>query len=170
MLFLVTCATIAGITVAMGTALIASTYDNLMNYLQALFSIFNAPLFATFILAMFWKRMSAAAGWAGLVAGTLGAVAVFVLAETGVLDLPGQGASFIGAGVAFAVDIVVSVVVTVFTRPVPQERLVGLVYSLTPKEDRRHSTTGEDAGWYRSPLLLGIGVLALTAVLNIIFG
>ncbi|MBY8852576.1 Na+/galactose cotransporter, partial [Saccharothrix sp. MB29] len=99
----------------------------------------------------------------------LAAVLVFVLAETGVLDLPGQGASFVGAGVAFAVDIVVSVVVTVFTRPVPEERLRGLVYSLTPKEDRRHSTTGDDSGWYRSPAVLGAGVLVITVVLNIIF-
>lgn len=163
-------ATIGGTVVAIGTAFLAAGYGNIMDYIQALFSFFNAPLFATFILAMFWKRMSAAAGWAGLVAGTVAAVAVFVLAETGVLDLPGQGASFLGAGVAFAVDIVVSVVVTSFTRPVPEERLVGLVYSLTPKSDRVHSTTGEDAGWYRSPLLLGIGVLVLTFVLNIIFG
>ncbi|HEX6341808.1 sodium:solute symporter family protein, partial [Umezawaea sp.] len=128
-------ATIGGTIIAIGTAFIASGYGNIMDYIQALFSFFNAPLFATFILAMFWKRMSAAAGWAGLVAGTVAAVAVFVLAETGVLDLPGQGASFLGAGVAFAVDIVVSVVVTSFTRPVPEERLVGLVYSLTPKSD-----------------------------------
>ena len=49
----------------MFTALIASTYDNLMNYLQALFSIFNAPLFATFIIGMFWKRMTPAAGYLG---------------------------------------------------------------------------------------------------------
>ena len=48
--------------------------------------------------------------------------------------------------------------------------VVGLVYSLTPKKDRSHSTTGEDAGWYRSPALLGGGVLALTTVLYIIFG
>ncbi|MEU4740178.1 sodium:solute symporter family protein [Actinosynnema sp. NPDC023658] len=163
-------ATIGGTVVAVGTAFLAAGYGNIMDYIQALFSFFNAPLFATFILAMFWKRMSAAAGWAGLVAGTVAAVAVFVLAETGVLDLPGQGASFLGAGVAFVVDILVSVAVTSVTRPVPEERLVGLVYSLTPKQDRKHSTTGDDAGWYRSPLLLGIGVLVLTFVLNIIFG
>jgi solute:Na+ symporter, SSS family len=163
-------ATIGGTVIAIGTAFIASGYGNIMDYIQALFSFFNAPLFATFILAMFWKRMSAAAGWSGLVAGTLAAMVVFLLAETGVVDLPGQGASFVGAGAAFVVDIVVSVVVTMFTRPVPEERLVGLVYSLTPKEDRRHSTTGDDAGWYRSPVLLGVGVLALTVVLNIIFG
>ncbi|CCH34560.1 sodium:solute symporter family protein [Actinosynnema sp. NPDC047251] len=163
-------ATIGGTLIAIGTAFLAAGYGNIMDYIQALFSFFNAPLFATFILAMFWKRMSAAAGWIGLVSGTLAAVAVFVLAETGVVDLPGQGASFVGAGAAFAVDIVVSVVVTTFTRPVPEERLVGLVYSLTPKESRKHSATGADAGWYRSPVLLGIGVLVLTAVLNIIFG
>ena len=63
-------ATIAGLVVAMGTALIASTYDNLMNYVQALFSIFNAPLFAVFIIGMFWKRMTPWAGFWGLVAGT----------------------------------------------------------------------------------------------------
>ncbi|MFT7840142.1 sodium:solute symporter family protein [Saccharothrix sp. BKS2] len=162
-------ATMGGTVVAIGTAFIAAGYGNIMDYIQALFSFFNAPLFATFILAMFWKRMSAAAGWIGLVAGTLAAVLVFVLAETGVLDLPGQGASFIGAGAAFVVDIVVSVAVTLVTKPVPEERLRGLVYSLTPKEDRKHSTTGDDAGWYRSPALLGAGVLVLTVVLNIIF-
>ncbi|WP_309113942.1 sodium:solute symporter family protein [Saccharothrix sp.] len=163
-------ATIGGTLVAIGTAFLAAGYGNIMDYIQALFSFFNAPLFATFILGMFWKRMSAAAGWTGLVAGTLAAVVVFVLAETGAVDLPGQGASFVGAGAAFVVDIVVSVAVTMWTRPVPEERLVGLVWSMTPKENRRHSTTGEDAGWYRSPALLGIGVLVLTVVLNIVFG
>ncbi|HWO59163.1 MAG TPA: sodium:solute symporter family protein [Umezawaea sp.] len=166
-------ATIGGTIIAIGTAFIASGYGNIMDYIQALFSFFNAPLFATFILGMFWKRMSAAAGWIGLVAGTLGAVAVFVMADPkllGVLDLPGQGASFVGASVAFVLDIVVSVIVTMFTKPVPEKQLGGLVYSLTPKADRTHSTTGDDAGWYRSPALLGGGVLVLTTALYIIFG
>ena len=90
-----------------------------MNYLQTLFGFFNAPLFATFILGMFWKRMTATAGWIGLVSGTLAAVLVAFLSEdafgsasTGVLHLGGQGASFVAAGAAFVVDIVVSVVVT----------------------------------------------------------
>ncbi|GAA2684543.1 MULTISPECIES: sodium:solute symporter family protein [Actinosynnema] len=162
-------ATIGGTVIAIGTAFLAAGYGNIMDYIQSLFSFFNAPLFATFILGMFWKRMSAAAGWIGLVAGTLAAVLVFALAETGVLDLPGQGASFLGAAAAFVVDIVVSVVVTLFTKPVPQERLPGLVYGLTPKGDLAHGTQGEDAGWYRSPALLGGGVLLLTAVLNVVF-
>ena len=70
--------TIGGLVVAMGTALIASTYDNLMNYVQALFSIFNAPLFATFIIGMFWRRMTPWAGFWGLVAGTIAAAVTWI--------------------------------------------------------------------------------------------
>ncbi|NKY99165.1 sodium:solute symporter family protein [Nocardiopsis alborubida] len=154
---------------AVGTAFIASGYSNLMDYLQQLFSFFNAPLFATFILGMYWKRMTPHAGWSGLAAGTLAAVGVFLLAETGVLALSSQGASFVGAGAAFVVDILVSVVVTMFTRPKPDSELVGLVHSLTPRESRRASTTGEDSGWYRRPWLLAGIALAIVVVLNIIF-
>ncbi|EHK88683.1 SSS sodium solute transporter [Saccharomonospora azurea SZMC 14600] len=161
--------TVIATVLAIGTAFIAASYANLMDYLQQLFSFFNAPLFATFILGMFWKRMTPTAGWTGLVSGTAAAVGVFLLAETGVWDLPGQGASFVGAGAAFVVDIVVSVAVTYATQPKPEAQLVGLVYSLTPKEDLKHSTTGEDAGWYRRPGLLAGIVLAVTILFNIIF-
>jgi len=154
---------------AIGTAFIASTYANLMDYLQQLFSFFNAPLFATFILGMFWRRMTPAAGWIGLVSGTASAIVVFVLTESGVWTLPGQGGAFVGAGAAFVVDIVVSVAVTMVTRPKPAEELVGLVWSLTPKESRQREVTGEDAGWYRNPGVLAGIVLAITIVLNIIF-
>ncbi|MFC0622652.1 sodium:solute symporter family protein [Kribbella deserti] len=162
--------TVGGTIVAIGTAAIAAGYSNLMDYLQQLFSFFNAPLFATFILGMFWKRMTPAAGWIGLVSGTATAVLVFVLAETGVLDLPGQGASFIGAGAAFVVDIVVSVVVSLVTRPKPDSELAGLVYSLTPKADRSEVAGEGDGGWYRKPTLLAGIALAMTIVLNIVFG
>ena len=67
-------ATVGATVTAIGTALIASGYTNLMDYLQTLFGFFNAPLFATFILGMFWKRMTPTAGWTGLVSGTLAAV------------------------------------------------------------------------------------------------
>src|SRR3954449_5835660 len=115
-------ATVGATVVAIGTALIASGYSNLMDYLQTLFGFFNAPLFATFILGMFWKRMTPTAGWAGLVSGTLAAVAVAFLSEDafgsgslGVLPLSGQGASFVAAGAAFVVDIAVSVAVSMVT-------------------------------------------------------
>ncbi|MFB9905914.1 sodium:solute symporter family protein [Allokutzneria oryzae] len=162
-------ATVGGMVVAIFTAFIASGYGNIMDYIQTLFSFFNAPLFATFILAMFWKRMTPAAGWIGLVAGTLAAVSVDVMASNEIIVLAGQGPAFVGAGAAFVVDILVSVLVSLVTTPKPEKELVGLVYSLTPKADRSHSVTGEDAGWYRSPTTLGVGVLVLTAVLSLIF-
>ena len=65
--------TVAGVLIGIGTAFIAAGYSNIMNYIQALFSYFNAPLFATFIIAMFWKRTTPWAGFWGLVAGTVGA-------------------------------------------------------------------------------------------------
>ncbi|HJQ48072.1 MAG TPA: sodium:solute symporter family protein [Amycolatopsis sp.] len=154
---------------AIGTAFIASTYSNLMDYLQTLFSFFNAPLFATFILGMFWKRMTPAAGVWGLVTGTASAVTVFALNKADVFTLPGQGASFVAAIAAFVVDIVVSVVLTYATKPKAEEELVGLVYSLTPRDSLRASTTGEDAGWYRNPGVLAGIALAITILLNIAF-
>ncbi|GDY32430.1 sodium:solute symporter family protein [Gandjariella thermophila] len=161
--------TVVGTIIAMGTAFIAGGYSNLMDYVQSLFSFFNAPLFATFILGMFWKRMTPAAGWSGLVLGTVAAILVDLLNKVGVLNLAGQGASFVGASAAFVVDIAVSVAVSLATRPKPEAELAGLVWSLTPKEARRHETTGENAGWYRSPAVLAGIVAVLAIVLNVIF-
>ena len=161
-------ATVGATIIAIFTAIIASSYSNLMDYLQQLFSFFNAPLFATFILGMFWKRMTATAGWVGLVAGTLSAVIVFLMNETGVISLSGQGASFVAAGVAFVVDIVLSIVVSKFTAPKPVTELAGLVYSETPK-DTLTDANAHLLPWYRRPVLMaGIG-LALVIALNIIF-
>lgn len=160
--------TVVATFAAVGTAFIAAGYSNLMDYLQQLFSFFNAPLFATFILGMFWKRMTAAAGWIGLVAGTLSAVTVFVLSETGVLDLPGQGSAFLAAGAAFVVDIAVSVVVSLRTAPKPAAELVGLVYGLTPKEDLQDPRDRDEA-WYQRPGLMAGIALVLIIILNIVF-
>jgi SSS family solute:Na+ symporter len=168
-------ATVGATVIAIGTALIASGYTNLMDYLQTLFGFFNAPLFATFILGMFWKRMTPTAGWAGLVSGTLAAVSVALLSEDafgaaslGVIPLSGQGASFVAAGAAFVVDIVVSVLVSRVTEPKRVSELAGLVYSETPKEQR----TDPEAHllpWYRSPTKLAGISLVMVIILNVIF-
>jgi solute:Na+ symporter, SSS family len=157
--------TVIGCLLAIGTAFIASSYSNLMDYIQSLFSFFNAPLFAIFILGLFWKRMTGTAGWTGLVAGTISAVTVERLVSYGVLELSSQAGSFVGASAAFVVGIVVGVVVSLATQPKPDAELVGLVWALTPKADRNHTTTGSDAGWYRSPAVLGTLVLVMTAAL-----
>ena len=168
-------ATVAATAIAIFTATLASNFSNIMDYLQVLFGFFNAPLFATFILGMFWKRMTATAGWVGLVAGTLSAVLVAFLTEdafgswsTGVIPLAGHGAAFLAASTAFVVDIVLSVVVSLATQPKPVEELRGLVYSETPKDER---TDPNEAGypWYRRTLPLAGVALAMVIVLNVIF-
>jgi SSS family solute:Na+ symporter len=162
--------TVIGCLLAIGTAFIASGSQNLMDYIQTLFSFFNAPLFAIFILGLFWKRMTGPAGWTGLVGGTAAAITIDRLVAGGVIVITPQAGAFIGAAAAFVVGVLIAVVVSMFTTPKTDEELRGLVWSLTPKETRTHETTGEDAGWYRSPATLGGIVVALTVVLYVVFG
>ena len=150
------------------TAFIASKFENLMDYLQQLFSMFNAPLFATFIVGMLWKRATATAGWIGLVSGTLAALTLNILHWTHLLNLPGQGLAFLAAGAAFTTDLVVTVVVSLVTRPKPDSELVGFVYSLTPKEHRADPKSTELA-WFRRPVPLAIRSAVLVLLLNTIF-
>ena len=154
--------------VAIFTALIASTYSNLMDYLQQLFSMFNAPLFATFIIGMFWKRATNHGGWAGLTAGTLAALAVNILNWNHIVSFPGQGAAFLAAGIAFAVDVVVTVAVSLVTAPRPDSQLKGFVYSLTPASERRDPAAGELA-WFRRPAPLALLSGGLVILLNLVF-
>jgi SSS family solute:Na+ symporter len=160
--------TVAGCVLAIGTAFLAGSYSNLMDYIQSLFSFFNAPLFAVFILGLFWKRMSGTAGWTGLVAGTVSAVTVDVLVRTGVIPISSQAGAFVGASAAFVIGIAVSAVVTMMTAPKPEAELVGLTWSLTPRADRGGKGTGEDAGWYRSPVLLAVVVGVITVALYLV--
>jgi solute:Na+ symporter, SSS family len=161
-------ATVGGVLIAIGTAFIAKGYSNIMNYVQLLFSYFNAPLFATFIIGMFWRRATGWAGLAGLVAGTLGAFITHELYTWGSVHFgSAQSANFGGAIVAFIAAAVVMVAVSLATQPKPQEQLRGLVWGLprdTPEDD---FLRGDDA-WYRSPWLLAGGALILLVVLNII--
>ncbi len=154
--------------VAIFTALIASTYSNLMDYLQQLFSMFNAPLFATFIIGMFWRRATNHGGWAGLTAGTLAALAVNILNWNHIVSFPGQGAAFLAAGIAFAVDVVVTVAVSLVTAPRPDSQLKGFVYSLTPASERRDPAAGELA-WFRRPVPLALLSGGLVILLNLVF-
>jgi SSS family solute:Na+ symporter len=162
--------TVGGIVLAIATALLASTYSNLMNYLQALFSIFNAPLFATFIIGMFWKRMTSAAGLWGLIAGTLTALIAYVGYKF--LDVFSFGSdldeSFWGAGAAFVVDAVVTVAVTLVTKPKPEEELDGLVWGKAVT-DAKGAIVGRQQRWWESPALLGGAAITLGLLLTIIF-
>ena len=170
--------TIVGIIIGIGTAFIASQFSNIMNYIQALFSFFNAPVFATFIIGMFWKRMTPWAGFFGLVSGFLAAlafqyligpnIAYFYAGQTFEGEINAQMVNFYGAITAFAVDAVVTVVVTLFTAPRPVEELRGLVWGV-PDPDAGDPHEGYVRKWYESPKLLGFTALGIVLVLSLIF-
>src|SRR3954466_16111917 len=114
-------ATVVGLLISVATAFIAKGYTNIMNYVQLLFSYFNAPLFATFIIAMFWRRTTPWAGFWGLIAGFLGAFITHEMYSFGWIDLGSElAASFVGAIVAFLADAVVTVGVSLVTQPKPE--------------------------------------------------
>jgi solute:Na+ symporter, SSS family len=163
--------TIVGILISVFTAFIAKGYSNIMNYIQTLFSIFNAPLFATFIIAMFWKRATAWGGFFSLVAGTAAAYIVNRLNAYHTIFHFGSAlsASFWQAIIAFVADAIVLVVVSLVTEPKPTEDLRGLVWGLTRKEEKEVNEDPRDKLWWRSPALLGGVAIGILVVLNIIF-
>ncbi len=171
--------TVVGIVIGIGTAFIASGYSNIMNYIQLLFSYFNAPLFATFIIAMFWKRASPWAGIAGLATGTLGAAVTHFAAYHIGYFYPGgsvlahskinaQMANFYGAIVAFVADAVVTVLVSLVTRPKPVSELGGLVWGI-PDPDAPDPGSVPKPKWWASPKVLGATSAGIVIVLSVIF-
>ncbi|MET8183043.1 sodium:solute symporter family protein [Streptomyces sp. NPDC005336] len=162
--------TAVGVGIGMGTAFIASSFSNIMNYLQTLFSFFNVPLFCVFIIGMFWKRATAAAGFWGLLTGTVAAmINYFWLYKNGVVSIPSdQGANFVSAIVAFVVGGVVMVGVSLFTKPKPVETLAGLVYGTTAPGVAEPAAAGDEA-WYRRPAVLGLAAIILAALCYIPF-
>ncbi|RZT80728.1 SSS family solute:Na+ symporter [Micromonospora violae] len=160
-------ATVAAVVVGIGTAFIAAGFSNIMNYIQALFSVFNAPLFATFIVGMFWKRMTALAGFWSLLLGTLVSLSLYLLYKGGVVDFNSDlEESFWGAGLAFVTAVVVAAIITPLTAPKRDEELRGLVYGMGGV-DLKGDVLAGDAAWYRSPVLLGLIAVALAALFYI---
>jgi SSS family solute:Na+ symporter len=171
-------ATIGGIALSVATAYMTTKFNNIMDMLQLVFAFVNAPLFATFLLGMFWRRTTGHGAFTGLLSGTLAA------AFHHGLTLPhGSGVGIKGGWLgsvmhtypsemaqnfwtaiwAWTTCFVVTIVVSLLTKPRPAEELRGLVYSLTerPKDE------GEP--WFRRPGPLAVVVLAMTLVLNLIF-
>jgi SSS family solute:Na+ symporter len=172
--------TVVGILIGIGTAFIASGYSNIMNYIQLLFSFFNAPLFATFILAMFWKRTTPWAGIAGLAAGTIGAAVMHLVGyhigyfyphqvyDPTHATINAQMLNFYGAIAAFVADLVVTVLVSLATKPKPVSELGGLVWGVHDPNAPDPASVPKPV-WWKSPKLLGGGALGIVLVLSIIF-
>jgi SSS family solute:Na+ symporter len=169
--------TVVGILISMGTAYVVLGFNNIMDTLQLVFSIVNAPLFATFLLGMFWKRSTGHAAFTGLVSGTLAAVlhhglTVPASTATGIhggwlhvvhVYPSAMALNFYQAIIAFTVNFVLTVIISLMTKPRPESELVGLVYSLTPKPVEHHMA------WYARPSVIAVGLLVMGIGLNIIF-
>jgi SSS family solute:Na+ symporter len=172
-------ATIGGVLLSIGAAYVARSFNNIMDVLQLVFAFVNAPLFATFALGMFWRRATGHGAFTGLASGTLAAAVHHGLtlpagAGVGVKGgyfgllhaFPSELAqTFWTAITAFTTCAVVSILVSLATRPRPADELRGLVYSLTPR-------VGADdylLPWYSRPKVLAVLVLVATLILNVVF-
>jgi solute:Na+ symporter, SSS family len=170
-------ATVFGIALSVAAAYAATRFNNIMDFLQLVFAFVNAPLFATFLLGMFWKRTTGHAAFSGLLSGTLAAavhhgLTLPVGAVAGIKGgwlatvhtYPSEMAqNFWTAIWAWSVCMVITILVSLVTHPRKEEDLVGLVYSLTKR------TSEGNLSWYQRPEALGIAVLVLALILNIIF-
>ena len=165
-------ATVGGTLLSIGAAYLATLYNNLMDLLQLVFGFVNAPLFATFLLGMFWKRATANGAFTGLVTGTLAAAAThgLTLAEgkggwLGVLhEFPSVMAqNFWIAIFAWTACFLVTIAVSLAGRPRPESELEGLVYGVTPIPRQT------DVVWYMRPGWLAAVAGALCLVLNLMF-
>jgi solute:Na+ symporter, SSS family len=170
-------ATIFGIAISVAAAYVATRFNNIMDMLQLVFAFVNAPLFATFLLGMFWRRATGHGAFTGLLAGTLAAALHhgLTLPQGAVAGVKGgwfaalhtypseMAQNFWTAIYAWTTCFVVTILVSLATKPRRDEELVGLVYSLTKRPEEGH------LAWYQRPAVLGVLVLALTAALNVIF-
>ncbi len=170
-------ATVGGIALSIAAAYVAGAFNNIMDFLQLIFAFVNAPLFATFALGMFWKRSTGHGAFWGLVAGTVGAALHhgLTLARGSVPGVKGGyfatlhlyrselAQTFYTATTAFLTCFVVTIAISLATRPRAEHELRGLVYSLTPRpaDDSRR--------WTQRPAVLASVVLGMTLLLNVLF-
>jgi SSS family solute:Na+ symporter len=164
--------TIIGILLSIFTAYVARGFNSIMDLLQLVFSFVNAPLFATFFLGMFWKKTSSNGAFWGLLSGTVAAALTYSLTMAegkggSIANLhtfySGTSQAFNIAWISFVVCFVVTALISFVTKPKPENELVGLVYSLTPRQRDKNRI------WYKNPIWLAVIVLLITLFFNILF-
>ena len=172
-------ATVVGILASVVAAYAATRFNNINDILQLVFSFVNGPLFATFLLGMFWKRTTSHAAFYGLLIGTLAAAAHYGLTLPSDA-VPGIKGGFLGAVlhvypsemalnfwtaiVAWTSCFLSTLVISLFTkRTKTDDELRGLVYSLTPRQ------SDAAMAWYKRPVTLGVLILVVSTILNVIF-
>jgi len=170
--------TVVGILLSIVCAYLVSRWSNAMDIIQLVFGFVNAPLFATFLFGMFWKRTTSTGAFFGLLGGTATS-ALFHSLTSAVGNTPGIKGGYLSvlhvfpsdmaqnfwlASFAFTVCFVLPLVISLATRRTKtDEELKGLVYSLTPK------LKDDEQAWYLRPAVLGVVLLAACVILNVIF-
>jgi solute:Na+ symporter, SSS family len=164
--------TILGVLISVGTAYLVMSFASIMDYVQALFSFFIAPLFGTVILGMLWKRASPAGGFWGLLAGTFSSIGMWawVKADHDALRYVAlsphardMAENMYRALWSWIVCVLVTVVVSYATKPKPDSELTGLVYGVTaiPQE--------VDVPLYHRSAFWAVVITVVFVVLNILF-
>ncbi|HTD56644.1 MAG TPA: sodium:solute symporter family protein [Silvibacterium sp.] len=164
--------TFIGVLISVGTAYLVQHAASIMDYVQGLFSFFIAPLFGTVILGMMWKRATKAAGFWGLLAGTCTAIGLFLwvhfdpsalryVALSG--DAKGLAEDMYRALWSWLVCVIVTVLVSLATKPKPVSELEGLVYGVVPLP------VEHDDHWYQKPIVWAAVIAVLFVILNVIF-
>ncbi len=164
--------TIAGVLVSIGTAYLVMEFKSIMDYVQALFSFFIAPLFGTVLLGMLWKRATPAGGFWGLLTGTVSSIGMWAWVKLNPAALSivalspnakDMAENMYRALWSWIVCVVVTVVVSMLTQPLPESKLVGLVYGCTEVPSEGHLAL------YQRPVFWAGLVAVFFVVLNIIF-
>ena len=164
--------TIVGVLISVGTAYLVMQFASIMDYVQALFSFFIAPLFGTVVLGMLWKRATGSGGFWGLLCGTLSSIGMWAWVKVDPTalryvalspDAKALAQDMYQALWSFLVCVVVTVAVSLATKPVPDSELTGLVYGMT-----QIPSVG-DVPLYQKPLFWAGVVTVVFIALNIIF-
>jgi solute:Na+ symporter, SSS family len=164
--------TILGVLISIGTAYLVMQFLSIMDYVQALFSIFIAPLFGTVLLGMLWKRATPQAGFWGLLAGTLSSIVMFLWVEFDHSALryialspraKDMAENMYRALWSWIICVLVTVLVSIRTKPKRESELVGLVYGATqvPSEG--------SLPFYHRPLFWAGFVITVFIIVNVIF-
>src|SRR5277367_2788293 len=169
--------TIIGMLVSIGAAYLVQHAAGIMDYVQALFSFFIAPLFGTVILGMLWKRATHWGGFLGLLAGTVSSIGMWVYTTFGTVEHKAYALSRVALSVnakpmaenlyralwSWIICVLVTVLVSLVTKPVPSEQLSGLVYGVTPIPHDGSTTIWQKPGFW------AIVVIVVFFILNLIF-
>jgi SSS family solute:Na+ symporter len=164
--------TVVGMLISIATAYLVMNANSIMDYVQALFSFFIAPLFGTVILGMLWKRATKAGGFWGLLAGTASSIAMFIWVQTdgGALryiamspDAKPMAENLYRALWSWLICVGVTIVVSLAGKPMSNESLAGLVYGVTPLPDDGAKNL------FEKPIFWACVVITVFFVLNLIF-